>query len=643
MTMAKSMSEFNDKYSGKDYFTTDEIPEDINVRRTEKQVGPDGVEIEVPRENIPAFEVYPQLYRKFSESYAKAAASSIDDPSYRDEWSAKTTMTIEQGFSQAAVTANNQRERILTQQLMGQIDNELTNQRYSVASSLAEDIKDPVMRQEVMHKIAFKVEDDSYTNLILSGVNDPSAVRDMSDAVARLQDPSIVSTLSPAQRLAKAQMLQSSIDRHIAAANAAQEERKQQIVSDAWLQIDAGDPRVDEAFVQQMFDDGVISGSTMTSMKRSIIKTRESAVEQHAIEADIDAAASGGYGIDPQDKKARKAVDSRYDKYLQEYGEGREMDAAVRIMREFKVVPSDVQSMFRANNRSDGPALAQAAQLWQYAQTYAPQSLSDFNNSEVGVIKQVAARMSMGISPTDAVEQVRRFESMTPQQKTALEREASVIRKSNETALADMANDQESWKLPWGWVPFKNGTPDIPSFMQSEFDSSVESYMGQAGFDVKVAQRMAFSDLSKKYVRTDVNGKYELMKNGPQAPTEQIRSLIASQYKGGGYLKDATERYGKRLEYSNIRIQPDQATELAISQGKKPTYRAFLVIDEDMGIVEELPRFQWDPQKAADARRNELLDQAKAEREKAIKSGKEDFERRRAEWHQILKQKGLVQ
>lgn len=630
LAMSKSMSEFHDKYTGRDYYTPDEIPDDIEVRRVDSQVGPDGETIEVPRDNIPAYEVYPKLYQKFAEANANASSGLIDDENVRGEWMLNTKGTITNGYTNAVIDSNEQQDRYLAKQLAGQIENELNNQKYGVAQALAQDIKDPVAKQAVMDQIAFKQEDDYYVNLMLAGADDPKALDEMQIAVAALRDEEMPSNLSPSQRLARATAMESAVDRQLAQREAIAAEKKQQITSDAWLQIDAGDPRIDENFVQSMFDDGLINGSTMTAMKRSIIKGRADQIEDQAVVADLDKVAAGGYGIDPKDKKARAAVDKRYEQYKTQAGDDNSIDSAVRIMREFKVVPSEVQGMFRANNRADGPALAQAAELWRYAASYAPQSLNDFNDNEVDVIKQVAARMDMGVNAPDAVEQIRRLDMMTPQQKVALKGMSKEILKNNEQALADMSNDQESFKTPWGWVPFKQGVPDLPMFMKSEFDAYVESYMPQTGFDIKTAQRMAFNEIAKRYDRTDVNGKDEIMKYPPKAPTEQIRSLVADSYKG--QLGEINKNYGRGLKFSDIKIQSDQRTELEIMRGIKPTYRAFVITDPETNTIEELPRFQWDPEKAAKSRRDGLLQEAKAKREAHLQQSKLDFERRRSEW-----------
>ncbi len=630
LAMSKSMSEFHDKYTGRDYYTPDELPDDIEVRRTDSQVGPDGETIEVPRENIPAYEVYPKLYQKFAEANANASAGMIDDENVRGEWMLNTKGTIVNGYTNAVIDSNEQQDRYLAKQLAGQIENELNNQKYGVAAALAEDIKDPVAKQAVMDQIAFKQEDDYYINLMLAGADDPRALDEMQVAVAALRDEDMPSNLSPSQRLARATAMESAVDRQLAQREAIAAEKKQQITSDAWLQIDAGDPRIDENFVQSMFDDGLINGSTMTAMKRSIIKGRADQIEDQAIVADLDKVSAGGYGIDPKDKKARAAVDKRYEQYKSQAGDDNSIDSAVRIMREFKVVPSEVQGMFRANNRADGPALAQAAELWRYAASYAPQSLNDFNDNEVDVIKQVAARMDMGVNAPDAVEQIRRLDMMTPQQKVALKGMSKEILKNNEQALADMSNDQESFKTPWGWVPFKQGVPDLPVFMKSEFDAYVESYMPQTGFDIKTAQRMAFNEIAKRYDRTDINGKDEIMKYPPKAPTEQIRSLVSDTYKG--QLGEINKNYGRGLKFGDIKIQSDQQTELEIMRGINPTYRAFVITDPETNTIEELPRFKWDPEKAAKSRRDGLLQEAKTKREAYLQQSKLDFERRKAEW-----------
>ncbi len=630
LAMSKSMSEFHDKYTGKEYYTPDEIPDDIEVRRFDVQVGPDGEEIEVARENIPAYEVYPKLYQKFSEANANASSVMIEDENVRGDWMLNTKTAITSGYTNAVIDSNEQQDRYLAKQLAGQIENEVANQKYGVATALAQDIKDPTVRKATLDGIAFKQEDDFYVNLMLAGADDPQALNEMYAAVEFLKDETSPSRLSPSQRLARVNALESGIDRQIAAQEAVAAEAKQQISSDAWLQIDAGDPRVDEYFVQGMFDDGIINGSTMTAMKRAIIKGREDQIDQQAVSADLDKVAAGGYGVDPKDRKARAAVDGRYEQYKSQSSGDGSIDPAIRIMREFKIVPSEVQGMFRANNRADGPALAQAAELWRYASSYAPQSLNDFNDNEVDVIKQVAARIDMGVNPADAVEQVRRLDMMTPQQKVALKGMSKEILKNNEQALAEMSNDQESFKTPWGWVPFKQGTPDLPMFMKSEFDASVESYMPQTGFDIKAAQRMAFNDIVKRYDKTDINGDYQIMKYAPKAPTEQVRSLVADTYKG--QLGEINAKYGRGLKFNDIKIQSDQLTEQQIQRGLPPTYRAFVITDPETNTMEELPRFKWDPIKAAESRRASLLNDAKVKREAEFQQNKLEFERRRAEW-----------
>ena len=310
-------------------------------------------------------------------------------------------------------------------------------------------------------------------------------------------------------------------------------------------------------------------------MIRALESNRRQAIRNQVVNIDLDTIAMAPYGIDPKDKDMREAVDKRYAAYAQSMQPG---EAAARIMREFKVVPSPVQSIFRANNRADARGLADAAQMYSDAMKYAPQSMKDFKDADLDVISRVAANIDLGMSPGDAIEAVRMWESMTPQQRAALEKNNKIFEEENVSALETKISDSEMYQ-GGGIFGFFRGVPDVPPMMQSEYSSAVEKYLPSVGYSTQVAQQMAFQDISKKWHRTEINGKPELMKNAPQGPVDSVQALRDATYADS--VKELSSTYGSDLSTEDVKIVPDQLTAIQIERGDKPSYRAYVVVDKE--------------------------------------------------------------
>lgn len=609
LQMSRAMVRFEEQFGGREEFSLDEIPESISVRRMEKITGEDGQVMEVPRETVPAYEVAPELYRRFAMNFAESAASGIDDEEGRKEFMVRAEQNINQSYVARLNSSRQEQERYIELQLGADISEATASKQFGVALELAGEISNPEARQSAIQNIKVAQENSYYNDLILEGSDDPNMIPQMQTAIEELRDTSIESSLTSAQRLAKAQSLEAAVSRASAAAIEEDDRAKQLAVSMAWTEIAAGNPTIDGAYVQSMFDDGLIDGPERTRMINTISKRDSEAQRQVATMIDLDRIAKAGYGIDPKDKDARAAVNTRFEEYVGETGDI--VGSARRAMQEFKVVPEPIMSMFRAANRADAPNLAQAAALFTDAQDYAPEALADFKEGDVTFIEKVAANMQLGMDISSAVETVRSYDALTPEQKTALRQNAAQLSSANADALSDMVGSQPSYDIPWSVFE-----PDVPAFMASEFDALVQKNLSVTGYNVEAAQRTAFNTLTRKWRMTDINGDYEIMKNAPNAPTEQLRQMISSNYRG--MLTQYTEAYGRKYTPKDIKIKSDSLTEILIRQGKKPTYMAYIVTDPDTQTIEVLDRFEFDPKKAAAERRDQILVEAQESRERAL-------------------------
>ena len=241
-----------------------------------------------------------------------------------------------------------------------------------------------------------------------------------------------------------------------------------------------------------------------------------------------------------------------------------------------------------------------------------PQSLADFKDNEIDVISKVAANKRLGMSTPDAVAAVESYAMLSPDQKATLNRKTKEIATENTTRLGDQVSDHAGYDIPWWPVD-----PDTPPFMDSEYTAMVKRHLPDVGFDMKVAQNLAFADVTKRWQLTDINGDHEIMKFAPQGKTELVRKSIAKQYKG--VMPELEQLTDGRAMSKNIRISSDQLTAIQVSRGIKPTYQAFVVLDKDTGEIFKLPRFSWDSEQSKKDEKARLTEEGKVARAKRNK------------------------
>ena len=592
-----AMTDFESNYAGRDFFSSDEIPEDIQVRRTEKKVGLDGVETEEIRQNIPAYEVYADMYRDYATKTSSAISSSIDHENSRDKWHANATMVGNAQYTKHAIASTEQQEAFISAQLKTQITSATEERNYGVAIHLADDIPNELERQTIKKAIAEQQEVDGYNDMLMARAETDEDLMEAEAAIANLRSDDYTGSLSTPERRSMADSLEAATAEHEASLISEQKREDEQIISDTWRQIDTLGTNANEHTIQTLFDDGLISGGEMTNMKRTLERNRKLAIKKQNDKMYV----LDGNPIDPKDKDSREAVNALYTEALQK-PDADPKTVAIDFMRQFKVVPDDVISVFRANNRADAPQMKQAADMLVYAQDYAPQSLLDFKENEIDVISKVAANMRLGMGTPDAIAAVNSYEQLSPDMKATLARKSKEIAGENSSALDDQISDHPAYDVPWSIFD-----PDVPTFMDSEYTAMVKRHLPEVGFDMKVAQNMAFADISKRWQLTDVNGDHALMKFAPRGKTEIVRRHIGNQYRG---------TLPEGITPKNVRIASDQLTALQVSRGIEPTYQAYAVIDADTGEVAPLPRFVWDSKKARKDEQSRLINEAKKERAK---------------------------
>ncbi len=611
LNMSKGMSEFQEKFAGKDYIPIEDIPESIKISRTRRQVNPDGTVEDVLIDKVPAYEVMPELLKQHQKAMADTNAELISDPDARKQWRDRAQQVLDEDYIRELTRSREMQSKFIEDRTIADIENAVQSGKFELAKELVSGFDNPLLANKANELIAKTEYLDGVERLVL----DKNADIDQIELkISELSDPDVAVPLSNQERLAKINALEANKERVMASSLAAMERDRQLTVSNTWLAIDAGDAKVDESVVDSLFENKQIDGGTRTAMIRAIRDVRKTALDAQVGMVELDRIAAAGYGIDPKNKELRRLVDMRYEQQANETGDP--WTTATQFMRQYKVVPTQIAGMFRSANRAESPELARAVPLFMEAQDYAPESLNDFSDNDVDVLENVAANVRLGMDLPSAIATTQKWASLTPDEKRTLKDNARKSWDANNAALDDMVSSHPAYDKPWSIR-----SPEVSGVMRQEFDSLVERVLPTVGFDMAVAQRKAFGRIAKSWSMTDVNGDYKLMKNMPIAPKEDVRSAISSAYKG--YL-DALKTTGVEYSDSDIKIASDSLTQIQLNRGEKPTYQAFVVLDPETQEIEILPRFEWDPKKIESERKEKILNEARQKRQLEIE--KREFE-----------------
>lgn len=200
-----SMHDFDREHAGREFYSGDEIPEGINIKRTEIQIDSDGNEVEVMRERIPAYEIQAQMRDAHMRSSISAAAADIMSPSRRAQFVRQMTDRANtQNIKMVEASAKAQNEQIRTKQDQD-FRMALLDRDYESASYIANNFNGTQeQRNEMSRQVRYFNESDTY-NDAMSEENIPAIDR----SIEKLETDGYRGELNEVQRLATLNQLRS--------------------------------------------------------------------------------------------------------------------------------------------------------------------------------------------------------------------------------------------------------------------------------------------------------------------------------------------------------------------------------------------------------------------------------------------------
>jgi hypothetical protein len=192
---------------GKQYFSAEEVPEDIDIRRTEDVVDELGNRATQTRTRIPAYEVSAEIFRTRMESLIDAQAETITNAKARGTWSFQQKAVLGEKYGQlktAALAA--QQAQIQERQLLN-IEEAQEAGSFTLAETLiADSYLTDEQKQEHRNLNNKKREIYKYNADI---VNDD--LEGLMEDLAFLQGDDYKGHLNSAERLAKASAIKTAI------------------------------------------------------------------------------------------------------------------------------------------------------------------------------------------------------------------------------------------------------------------------------------------------------------------------------------------------------------------------------------------------------------------------------------------------
>jgi len=598
LSMLRSQVEM-DTFLNKTAYGAGEIPEGIDVRRTDKEIV-NGVEQSIDRANIPAFEVKAQIYQQEMTKKVMAESEKISNKKARGEWLEDKLALIDVQTEKLTANAEADQREYNEQILNNDINDALGNEEYDIALVLAGDIKNAQARSEAKKLINKSKELTTYDSLILQK-DSPESWAGMEQSIEALRDPEQKSTLTTEERNSEATKLESALQQGKQDFVIAEKTQVANAAADIKVDLDSGAINYTEEQFKKGRDSGELTNGQYINYTKQLAANKSRLQESQKSKLEIER----GY-IDPKNKSHMAAVDEKFTELAQE---SNPWQATQQIVQKYNVLPPAVNNAFNMANITGGDNLTSAALQYSLLNKTNPVAMM---NVKAERVKQVAAYIESGLRPAEALETLALNESLSPAQietKKAMFTGTENIKDSTK-ALNDLFTESygESW-----YNPFSGSTPDMPIFMSAEFTALTDANLAKTGFNLDVARKMAFNSIKGKYVPTDINGSNQLLPYMPQQPSELVRKQI-------------TKQLGK-----DVLIQSDQYTENQFMTGAPLTYMAYKDLGD--GNIDIIDRFKYDPKEIQIQQVKEQEAKQKAKEAAALK------EREKSEYKKDLKKR----
>lgn len=375
------------------------------------------------------------------------------------------------------------------------------------------------------------------TQKLLGTINqDPSkAVKEIESGAYDSIEPSKLNQLtSAAQNQVAAVEKQKSINAKKAEAQQKKEQDAENAKHQSNLEIGVSRGEMGYVEIERAYESGVITPEKRTQLTKQVDNQVDALEKTNTALFHVSAAIQGGQPLDYHTPEHQKAVDIYYAN-LDDEQKG-SIDSVVNLVKNTKVIPSQVNTAITAGLKGDTEQKVSAANMVSRIRNVAPDVLAALPQDARAMGVQIARLVAAGVEQGKAVELAENsIYHTTKEQKEVLK--AQLTTKDMVSKRSSGFNDAVSEISPSFFKPDRSPTMDK---MEAEFNLAVNDYY-MLTHDMESSVKLATSDVGGVWGSTWADGEERMMKYSPEKiysngdETPWIYNQVKSELKDIGY------------------------------------------------------------------------------------------------------------
>lgn len=591
------------------YLSPEDIPAGIQYEATKQQMV-NGQMTDVPRTQIPTYEVQSAIMDKFHADEENKARAKYSSDAYRiwkpqfDGYAlaAKTRNGITQ--FDAARAADKARTLDVIEQMTdsGNYEDAILMLQQSGVFTEAEQLKEA---DRIRSEATLRPLQDAAMN------NDLVAMQAEREKLVNRDHPEYDPTLDPPQRQRAVAFIDAATKRAEAEAEAAVKEQQSKYYSDLLLAVDtgkAGPADVERAYQAGRIDEGQRTAARRSAMSR--VKKETRGAETRVQVADVLA----GRVLPPMgDTQFVKDVN-------REFADVDVSDANSRRILEDIAISTGVITKNLSAYHQQAAAYGNAEEQTAAVESYNRIKMGNPFASNVAIkdgqnilVRAQGLIQSGGYKGADAVERARRINQLPKLE--ADEYKARVPK--YEEAQIDLLNrlNADDSQYNTSWFSFDNDNP-LSVQMVSDFRTLIQTELPNQRGDVEVASAVAYSRLMQRYgtSRAGIAGADEVPKRMPidrvyRGTTAQLNTSIAAFAQANGYQPQQLDFMADR------RTETDQQSWLTWIVDEDGVYT---MATNEQGLPQRFNPYDWPTQAQAAKAEAAVRQAARVEEKQAI-------------------------
>lgn len=149
----KQVSEWAAEYQHKQFYQASDLPDDMEFEKTHTVVDEYGNKTEHLRNQIPSYEVYPELYRRKVQAIIEAQSERMPNEKIRSKWFTGKKAILDDEYAKAMTASAKQQEKYQQRRTLLNVEEAVESGNHHLALEMAKGLKDPVLRQATVNNV----------------------------------------------------------------------------------------------------------------------------------------------------------------------------------------------------------------------------------------------------------------------------------------------------------------------------------------------------------------------------------------------------------------------------------------------------------------------------------------------------------